>query len=50
MKSILTENKTPFRYMHVSGVLAEKDQEKPLWFLQEGRRTKVRGSEAQLVA
>lgn len=32
---------TPCRYVHVSGVMAEKDQEKPLWFLQEGRRTKV---------
>lgn len=32
---------SPFRYMHVSGILAEKDQEKPLWFLQEGRRVKV---------
>lgn len=32
---------TPFRYMHVSGIMAEKDQEKPLWFLQEGRRVKV---------
>lgn len=50
MKSILTENKPPFRYMHVSGVLAEKDQEKPLWFLQEGRRKKVRESGTQLVA
>ena len=44
MRSILTESKTPFRYMHVSGVLAEKDQKKPLWFLQEGRRTKVHNS------
>lgn len=32
----------PFRYMHLSGILAEKDQNKPLWFLQEGRRVKVR--------
>ncbi|KAK5100971.1 hypothetical protein LTS08_004577 [Lithohypha guttulata] len=31
---------TPFRYMHVSGIMAEKDQQKPLWFLQEGRRIK----------
>ena len=50
MNSILTENKTPFRYMHVSGVMAEKDQEKPLWFLQEGRRTKVHDSDTQLIA
>lgn len=38
----LRENaSTPFRYMHVSGIMAEKDQEKSLWFLQEGRRIKV---------
>lgn len=30
-----------FNYVHCSGVLAEKDQTKPLWFLQEGRRAKV---------
>ncbi|KAH8669563.1 hypothetical protein BGZ60DRAFT_407788 [Tricladium varicosporioides] len=29
-----------FRYMHCSGRLAEKDQEKSLVFLQEGRRIK----------
>ena len=31
-----------FRYVHLSGILAEKDQNKSLWFLQEGRRVKVR--------
>ena len=31
----------PFRYIHCSGVLAEKDQTKSLWFLQDGRRAKV---------
>lgn len=31
----------PFRYMHTSGVLAERDQSKSLLFLSEGRRTKV---------
>ncbi|KAJ7170498.1 hypothetical protein C8R43DRAFT_981943 [Mycena crocata] len=31
----------PFRYMHTSGVLAEKDQSKSLFFLQEGRRIKI---------
>ncbi|KAK5937683.1 hypothetical protein PMZ80_009812 [Knufia obscura] len=30
----------PFRYIHCSGVLAERDQTKNLWFLQEGRRAK----------
>lgn len=30
-----------FTYVHCSGVLAERDQTKPLWFLQEGRRAKV---------
>jgi hypothetical protein len=50
MKSVLAAKKTPFRYMHVSGVLAEKDQKKPLWFLQEGRRTKVGESEVWVVA
>jgi hypothetical protein len=33
--------KKPFRYLHCSGSLAEQDQSKPLWFLQEGRRIKV---------
>ncbi|KAK5079872.1 hypothetical protein LTR70_002217 [Exophiala xenobiotica] len=36
----LAEKNRSFSYMHVSGVLAEKDQVKPLWFLQEGRRAK----------
>ncbi|KAJ9658153.1 hypothetical protein H2198_003858 [Neophaeococcomyces mojaviensis] len=30
----------PFRYVHCSGILAEKDQTKRLYFLQEGRRAK----------
>jgi hypothetical protein len=32
---------TAFRFLHTSGVLAEKDQSKSLLFLQEGRRIKV---------
>jgi hypothetical protein len=32
----------PFRYMHLSGMLAENDQTKSLLFLQERRRIKVR--------
>lgn len=31
----------PFHFVHCSGVLAERDQKKPLWFLQDGRRAKV---------
>lgn len=31
----------PFRFIHCSGALIEKDQTKPLWFLEEGRRIKV---------
>lgn len=42
VRSSITNEKQCFRYMHVSGVLAERNQEKPLWFLQEGRRVKVR--------
>lgn len=30
-----------FNYVHCSGVLAERDQTKSLWFMQEGRRAKV---------
>jgi hypothetical protein len=32
---------TAFRFLHTSGVLAEKDQSKSLLFFQEGRRIKV---------
>lgn len=42
IQSTRTAATETFRYMHVSGVMAEKDQKKPLWFLQEGRRVKVR--------
>jgi hypothetical protein len=31
-----------FRYMHVSGILAEANQSKSLWFMEEGRHIKVR--------
>jgi hypothetical protein len=31
----------PFKYVHCSGRLAEKDQNKCLLFLQDGRRIKV---------
>lgn len=34
--------KKSFRYLHLSGVLAERDQEKRLLFLQGGRRIKGR--------
>ncbi|KAJ6619849.1 hypothetical protein B0H10DRAFT_1792741 [Mycena sp. CBHHK59/15] len=30
-----------FRYMHLSGVMAERDQSKPLFLLQDHRRVKV---------
>ncbi|KAJ6615476.1 hypothetical protein B0H10DRAFT_2220325 [Mycena sp. CBHHK59/15] len=36
----LAAQQKPFRYIHCSGRLAEKDQTKPLLFLQEGRRIK----------
>ncbi|KAJ7504311.1 hypothetical protein B0H11DRAFT_1981622 [Mycena galericulata] len=36
----LAGQEKPFRYMHTSGVLAERDQSKSLLFLQEGRRIK----------
>ncbi|TVY83242.1 hypothetical protein LSUE1_G001182 [Lachnellula suecica] len=39
----------PFRYMHCSGILAERDQTKRLWFLQEGRRTKG-AAEREMIA
>ncbi|KAJ6559855.1 hypothetical protein B0H19DRAFT_1027617 [Mycena capillaripes] len=38
--TLARERTTPFRYIHTSGVLAEKDQSKPLLFLSEGRRVK----------
>ncbi|KAJ7696585.1 hypothetical protein B0H17DRAFT_1158660 [Mycena rosella] len=36
----LVGHRRKFRYLHTSGVLAEKDQIKSLLFLQEGRRIK----------
>ncbi|KAJ7446768.1 hypothetical protein FB451DRAFT_1148321 [Mycena latifolia] len=36
----LVAQQKQFRYMHTSGVLAERDQTKSLLFLQEGRRIK----------
>lgn len=30
-----------FHFVHCSGVMAERDQSKTLWFLQDGRREKV---------
>lgn len=42
MQSAAWKDRTvPMRYVHCSGVLAERDQSKRLWFLQEGRRAKV---------
>ena len=35
------DSKKPFRFVYVSGMLAERDQEKTLWFGQEGRRMRV---------
>ena len=31
-----------FRFAYCSGIAAERDQEKKLWFMQEGRRIRVR--------
>lgn len=31
----------PFRFAYLSGVMAEKDQEKSLWFMGEARRMRV---------
>jgi len=31
-----------FRFIYLSGALAEKDQEKRLWFLENGRKMRVR--------
>jgi hypothetical protein len=38
----IARQKKPFRYIHLSGILAEKDQSKCLLFLQEYRRVKGR--------
>ncbi|KAJ7203050.1 hypothetical protein GGX14DRAFT_369740 [Mycena pura] len=40
---------TAFRFLHTSGVLAEKDQSKSLLFFQEGRRIKGK-AETELLA
>ncbi|KAJ7281557.1 hypothetical protein C8J57DRAFT_1298013 [Mycena rebaudengoi] len=45
----LRARETPFRYLHLSGVLAERDQSKLLLILPEGRRTKGR-AETQMMA
>jgi hypothetical protein len=31
-----------FRFVYVSGAMTSQDQEKPLWFMQEFRRIRVR--------
>lgn len=31
-----------FRFIYLSGAASERDQTKPLWFMQEYRRTRVR--------
>ncbi|KAF4631604.1 hypothetical protein G7Y89_g6527 [Cudoniella acicularis] len=33
-----TKRSKKFRYVHLGGALAERDQEKPLWFYEAGRR------------
>ncbi|KAF7308460.1 NAD(P)-bd-dom domain-containing protein [Mycena chlorophos] len=38
----------PFRYIYCSGVAAERDQTKPLWFSQTVRRTKGRAESSML--
>jgi len=37
----LADSKKHFRYIHLSGQLAERDQEKHLWFLTDLREMKV---------
>lgn len=34
--------KKTFRYVYLGGAFTETDQEKPLWWLAEGRRVRVR--------
>ncbi|TKA76336.1 hypothetical protein B0A49_02693 [Cryomyces minteri] len=38
--STLPSASTPFRFVFLSGVLAERNQDKSLWFLGDGRRIK----------
>ncbi|KAK5044926.1 hypothetical protein LTR84_010298 [Exophiala bonariae] len=40
MRALRLSATDPFRYMHLSGRLAEKDQTKHLWFLQDARHVK----------
>jgi len=36
----LSDHTKPFKYVHLGGAFTEMDQEKTLWFLQRGRRTR----------
>ncbi|KAF8191045.1 hypothetical protein K438DRAFT_1919489 [Mycena galopus ATCC 62051] len=47
--TIAASRATPFRYLHTSGVLAEKDQSKSLIFFGNGRRVKGK-AETELLA
>lgn len=38
----------PFRYLHLSGAMVEREQEKSLWMKANMRKTKVGGSEQRL--
>ena len=38
----------PFRFVYVSGIVAEKDQARTLWVLSEPRKLRVRASTLDL--
>jgi len=40
-KEILKGAHQPLRFIYLSGMLTEKDQSKPLWFMQTARRIRV---------
>ncbi|KAJ8107301.1 hypothetical protein OPT61_g8961 [Boeremia exigua] len=44
----LASRDKPFRYVHLSGALVERDQKKPLWMKASVRKTKGRG-EMQMI-
>lgn len=37
----LSESKKKFRYVHLSGLATERDQDRTLWFKSETRKMKV---------
>lgn len=40
-RKVAADNSTNFRFVYLSGGAVERDQDKPLWFMQDYRRIRV---------